>query len=344
MMMEKLSIYIEGHETSIVIGRGLLGQLKSFSGGKLILLVDENVFKLNGKAFERYKCILIPQGEKQKSLAFVETVFRKMVEMEADRTSFLVGIGGGLVTDLAGFVASTFMRGIPFGFISTTLLGQVDASIGGKNGVNLDGYKNMIGIIRQPEFVWCDLDLLETLDIKELRSGFAEVIKYGAIKDSELFEYLEKNHEAILSKEHEALEKIVSKSASIKVNIVSEDVSEHGERKLLNFGHTLGHAIEKLSGILHGEAIAIGMILAARMSVNLGYLEPGHLQRIEKLIYESGLPLQTGIGPGELFNTLLKDKKRSGTSIHFILLHRIGESFIHKMDLDLLKKSIYDLY
>jgi len=342
--MEKLSLYIDGHETSIVIGRGLLGQLAGHSGGKLILLVDENVFVLNPKAFEKFNCILIPQGEKQKSLAFVETVFRKMVELEADRTSFLVGIGGGLVTDLAGFVASTFMRGIPFGFVSTTLLGQVDASIGGKNGVNLDGYKNMIGIIRQPEFVWCDLDLLGTLEAKELRSGFAEVIKYGAIKDPELFEYLEKNQQAILSREPEALEKVVSRSASIKVEIVTEDVSEHGDRKLLNFGHTLGHAIEKISGILHGEAIAIGMILASRMSVNLGFLQASHEKRIEKLIFDSGLPLQTAIGPGELFNTLLKDKKRSGTSIHFILLRRIGEAFIYKMDLDQLKKSIYDLY
>ncbi len=342
--MHELTLNIDNHRTSVIIGRGLVDGLHTIHGGKLIILVDENVFRYNQNKFAGFDVILIPQGEKQKSLGFVEEVFRKMIELEADRSSFLVGIGGGLVSDLAGFVASTFMRGINFGFISTTLLGQVDASIGGKNGVNLDGFKNMIGVIRQPEFVWCDLDLLITLDHKELVSGFSEVIKYGAIRDLELFEYLEGHYKNILSLEPEPLEHIISGSASIKVDIVHADVSELGERKLLNFGHTLGHAIEKLTGILHGEAVATGMVMAANISVNLGFLHKAHASRLTKLIADSGLPVSTDLAPDDLFNTLLKDKKRSGEYLSFILLRKIGEAFIYKMDLDSLKAAVNDLY
>jgi 3-dehydroquinate synthase len=343
-MMNKFSLHIDNHKTSILIGRGLFLKLDDYSDRKLIFLVDENVYRLNESKFFNRDCIIIPQGEKQKTLSFVESVFRKMVELEVDRTSFLVGIGGGLVTDLAGFVASTYMRGIEYGFISSTLLGQVDASIGGKNGVNLDGFKNMIGVIRQPEFVWCDLDLLQTLEHKELVSGFSEVIKYGAIRDKKLFDYLEENHSAVLNLESESLKKIVSDSASIKVQIVESDVFEKGDRKILNFGHTLGHAIEKLTGMLHGEAVAIGMVLAARLSMNLGFLKSDEAKRLQQLISASGLPVSTNINPTDLYSTLLKDKKRAGNFIHFILLKSIGNAFVHEMKMDTLKNAIHDLY
>lgn len=342
--MPEKHLHINGHETAVVIGNGLTARLDAFDNSRLVCLVDEQVYAHHTEKFRGRQCILIPQGEKHKSLAFAEEVMRRMIAIEADRTSFLVGIGGGLVTDLAGFVASTFMRGISFGFISTTLLGQVDASIGGKNGVNLDGFKNMIGVIRQPEFVWCDLSLLESLPQNELVSGFAEVIKYGAIRDSSLFEFIEHNHVKVHARDSVALERIVSDSAGIKIDIVSADVLEQGERKLLNFGHTLGHAIEKLSGRLHGEAIAIGMVLAARISVNLGFLQPASADRLETLISVAGLPVRTEIDHEELFNTLLKDKKRFGKDIHFILLREIGEAFIHKMQLDALRTVINDLY
>lgn len=342
-MHEKI-LHIDGHSTSVRIGKGLTAGLKEFDSSRLVCLVDENVYARHAEKLGDSKCILVPPGEKHKSLGYAEVLMRKMITAEADRSSFLVGIGGGLVTDLAGFVASTFMRGIPFGFISTTLLGQVDASIGGKNGVNLDGFKNMIGVIRQPEFVWCDLFLLDSLHQRELVSGFAEVIKYGAIRDADLFNYLEANYHRVLSREPAALERIVADSAGIKIGIVEADPLEHGERKLLNFGHTLGHAVEKLTGMLHGEAIAIGMVLAARMSVNLGFLEPGEDGKLENLIAAAGLPVQTDISHEELFETLLKDKKRAGNAIDFILLKGLGEAFIYKMQLESLRTVINDLY
>ena len=311
---------------------------------KKVFIVDENVHRLHAPKFEGMNCLLVPSGEKQKTLSFAEEILRQMVRMEADRTSFLVGVGGGLVTDLVGFVASVYMRGIDFGFISTTLLGQVDASIGGKNGVNLDGFKNMIGVFRQPEFVWCDLEFLDSLDQRELASGFSEVIKYAAIRDRKLFDYIEVHLDHILKRNQDNLEAIVTSSAAIKAEIVQVDVNEQGDRKLLNFGHTLGHAVEKLTGMMHGEAVAIGMVLAARLSCNMGFLDPAELVRLEQLIASAGLPVKTDLLPADLYETLLKDKKRSGDQIHFILLKGIGEAFIYQMDLHSLRTAIHDLY
>jgi len=342
--MKELHLHIGDKLTSIVIGSDLVSNLKTLKDRNLVLLVDENVLRLHSSLFEEYNCIKIPSGEQHKTLTFVESVYCELVEKEVDRTSLIVGVGGGMATDIAGYVASTYMRGIEFGFISSTLLGQVDASIGGKNGVNLDGFKNMIGTIRQASFVWCDLSLLESLEKNELISGLSEVVKYGAIRDSELMNYMELNTEAFLSLESEAMEHIVTVSARIKVDIVESDVFEKGERKLLNFGHTLGHAIEKLTGMLHGEAISIGMVLAARLSVKLGKLEEKEADRLENMLLSLGLPVQTDLPMGDIYLTLLKDKKRAGTVMHFILLKSIGEAFIEEIQLAKLEELLHDLY
>ncbi|MCF8345715.1 MAG: 3-dehydroquinate synthase [Bacteroidales bacterium] len=342
--MQEFNLHIGGRTTSVVIGKRLFDRLEAYSRQKMIFLVDENVYAFHRKYFEGKDCIIVPPGEGQKTMAFAEEVLRKMVKLEADRTSFLVAVGGGLVTDLAGFVASVYMRGIGFGFISSTLLGQVDASIGGKNGVNLDGYKNMIGLFNHPDFVWCDLELLESLDQQELVSGFAEVIKYGAIKDHALFEFLENNYENVLKRNYEVLEKVITASAAIKTGIVERDATEQGERRLLNYGHTLGHAIEKLTGMMHGEAIAIGMVLAAWISSKMGFLAQSDALRLEQLIARTGLPVKTGLNMEDIYDTLLKDKKRSGNQIHFIMLRGIGDAFVHQMDLETLREILYDLY
>jgi len=342
--MHELSLHIGGHVTSIQIGRNLFQNLSAMKAKKMVFIVDENVHRLHAPKFEGMSCLLVPSGEKQKTLSFAEEILRQMVRMEVDRTSFLVGVGGGLVTDLAGFVASVYMRGIDFGFISTTLLGQVDASIGGKNGVNLDGFKNMIGVFRQPEFVWCDLELLDTLDQRELVSGFSEVIKYAAIRDRELFNYIDGHLDSILKRNPDDLEAIIKNSAAIKADIVQDDINEQGDRKLLNFGHTLGHAVEKLTGMMHGEAVAIGMVMAARLSCNMGFLDSTELARLERMILSAGLPVSTDLLPSDLYDTLLKDKKRTGDRIHFILLRNIGEAFIYDMDLHSLRTTIHDLY
>ncbi|HKK62583.1 MAG TPA: 3-dehydroquinate synthase [Bacteroidales bacterium] len=342
--MNRLTLNIDNHKTEVLIGQGLMNTPAMEKYNDAFYIIDENVFSNHRQLFLNRNVILIPSGEKHKSLGYSENVFRKLIEAEADRGSFFIGVGGGLVTDLTGFVASAFMRGVKFGFVSTTLLGQVDASIGGKNGVNFDGYKNMVGFINQPEFVYCDLDLLETLSRDELISGFAEVIKYGVISDASLFTFIEESYKDILQLKEEPLRRAITESCKIKIGIVSSDVSEQGNRKLLNFGHTIGHAIEKLTGMLHGKAVAIGMVLASRLSVNLGYLSGAEADRIERLIQKTGLPVQTDLSPVDIYETLLKDKKRSGNEMHFILAENIGRAFIHKMPLNDLKSAINDLY
>jgi 3-dehydroquinate synthase len=255
-----------------------------------------------------------------------------------------VGVGGGVTTDVTGFVASTFLRGVPFGFISSSLLGQVDASIGGKNGVDLDGYKNMIGTIRQPAFVWCDLDLLKTLSRREYISGIAEVIKYGAIMDAAFLNYLKDHMHELLVLDPTVLEEVVTRSVKAKVTVVGKDELETGPRRLLNFGHTLGHAIERDQQLLHGQAVALGMVMASRLSVNLGMLRQADAALIEELVASAGLPVEININPEEIYSNIRKDKKKSGNLIHFILLDGPGNAVIRPIPLDELKPMLYDLY
>jgi len=342
--MQELLLHIGERTTPVLVGSGLWKGMKDIRSDKIILMVDEHVLALHKSKFLGFEVIPVLSGEKHKSLGDVLDLQRQLVDLEADRSTFIVGVGGGLVTDVVGFVASTYMRGIRFGFISTTLLGQVDASIGGKNGVNLDGYKNMVGVINQPEFVWCDLSFLSTLETGEYLSGYAEVIKYGAIRDKDFLNFLEKNGDAVMSRNDSVMEKIISHSASMKIEIVASDVDEKGDRKLLNFGHTFGHAIEKITGVLHGYAISIGMCMAARLSERLGLLGEEESVRLRSTLEAAGLPVTTDIQPDMIFNTLLKDKKRSGSQIHFILLRELGNAYIHTFKLDELRRLTNDLY
>ncbi len=214
--MHQIKLKTPSGNTEISVGGALSGNLANISPGP-ILLIDENVLCEHNDLFCPYTCLVVPSGERYKTLETVEKLYRDLVKIEADRSSLIVGVGGGLATDVAGYVASTFLRELPFGFISTSLLGQVDASIGGKNGVNLDGYKNMIGTIRQPSFVWCDLDLLKTLSRREYISGIAEVIKYGAIMDEAFLGYLKDHMSELLSLEPTVLEEVVTRSVQAKV-------------------------------------------------------------------------------------------------------------------------------
>jgi len=270
-------------------------------------------------------------------------IFKKLIEYEADRTWFVVAIGGGIVCDVAGFAASIYMRGLRFGFVSTTLLSQVDASVGGKNGINFSKYKNMVGVFNQPEFVICDTSMLNSLEHAEFRSGFAEIIKAAAIKSQELFTYLEDHFAQALENNYQVMEKIIYESVMIKSGIVESDEKEKGERKKLNFGHTFAHAIEHVSGILHGEAVSIGMIMAAKMSVELGMLSEMEFIRLRNLIKKFKLPVNTDITIKELFTAIKKDKKREGEFIHMVLLDCIGKARIEKISLKILEKTNYDL-
>ena len=217
----------------------------------IVVITDKNVKQFYENEFPPNPAITIDIGEKIKNLDTVRDIYEKLVAVGADRSTFIVGIGGGIVCDIAGFVASTYLRGVRFGFVSSTLLSQVDASVGGKNGVNFKDYKNMIGVFNQPEFVICDLNLLNTLPEKEVLCGLAEIVKHAVIGDRHLFAYLEAHHQEALALDNDVIEKLVYDSIIIKSDIVNQDELEKGERRKLNFGHTFGHAFEKTTGVPH---------------------------------------------------------------------------------------------
>ncbi len=340
--MQEVHLTTPAGVSEIVVGELLSSRLQMLEQ-EPILMIDENVLVKHHDLFEPFRSVIIPSGESHKTLQTVEALYRELVTHEADRSTLMVGVGGGLATDVAGFVASTFLRGTPFGFISTTLLGQVDASIGGKNGVNLDGYKNMLGTIRQPSFVWCDLSLLASLENREYVSGIAEVIKYGFIWDIHFLEYLEEHMKALLDQDLSVLEHVVSTSAAIKTDVVQKDEKESDLRKILNFGHTIGHAIERHKGILHGEAVGVGMVLAARLSHLQGLISASEVDRVEQLILSAGLPVQMKLDPEEIYQNIRKDKKKSGKDVHFVLLKGLGNTIVRPIPLSELKSIVHDL-
>jgi len=340
--MHQIKLTTPTGDTDIAVGESLSSGIRELDPAP-ILLVDENVLCEHNDIFSPYTCITVPSGERYKTLQTVENIYRDLVKLEVDRSSLLVGVGGGLATDVAGFVASTYLREVKFGFISTTLLGQVDASIGGKNGVNLDGYKNMIGTIRQPSFVWCDLSLLKTLSRKEYISGIAEVIKYGAILDVGFLHYLKDHMSGLLSLDNNVLKKIVITSAAAKADIVQKDEKESGNRRILNFGHTIGHAIEREKKVLHGEAVATGMVMAARLSYTMNLLSASDVDLIRDLVSEAGLPATMDLDPNVIFQNIRKDKKKRGDNIHFVLLEGLGKAVVKTIHLKDLKNILHDL-
>ena len=343
--MEEILIQTAAQKSRILLGEKLQN-LKNYipAGKKTILITDHNLNRIYGKDFASWPVIEIGTGEENKNMATIDAIIARLVELEADRTCYIVGIGGGIVCDITGFAASIFMRGVRFGFVSTTLLSQVDASVGGKNGVNYTGYKNMIGVFNQPDFVICDFEMLRSLDRKEFIGGMAEIIKHGAIKNKQYFEDIEKLLPAALEHNTEAIHKLVRESVVIKAGVVEEDEREAGERKKLNFGHTVAHAIEKIDpSVIHGEAVAIGMVVAARLSVKKGLLKPDDSARLEKLISRSGLPVRLTVDKNLLFNAMRKDKKRDNESINFILLKGLGSAVIEKISIHELEEQLNDL-
>lgn len=310
---------------------------------KTVILADENVLKFHSEKIKKFPIIPVKEGENSKSLSAYSEIFQFLLDLNVDRSWYMVGVGGGITTDLAGFVASTYFRGIPFGFVSTTLLGQVDAAIGGKNGINYKGYKNLIGVINQPDFVACDIESLKTLAEREFIGGFSEIIKYAFIRRADLYTYLFKNLSAAVKFDEDVLQYLVNESVTTKVDIVSGDEFEKGDRKLLNFGHTFGHALEKIYGISHGEAVAIGMMLAARLSVNLGMVGPEIPSLLEDLLSTAGLPVSMDFDPAEMADTMQRDKKRKGSGIDLILLEGIGKAVIRGIEIKELKTILNDL-
>lgn len=335
--MKTITIQGRSHKSEIIVGEQLRN-LPAYlpSGRQCILITDATVRRLYGHLFPKAPVIEIGQGETVKNLQTVISIYEQLIDAGADRSSFLVGIGGGIVCDITGYAASTYMRGIGFGFAASTLLAQVDASVGGKNGVNFQGFKNMIGVFNQPEFVICDPDLLTTLPKQEVTCGFAEIIKHAAIADAGQFAFLETHPEKALALTPDVMTYLIHESVTIKSEVVNQDETEKGRRRILNFGHTFGHALEKTRALPHGEAVAIGMIIAAELSVQEGLLSASDAGRIRNLVETYNQPRRINIKPAELLEALKKDKKKAGDTIRFVLLDAIGsatERDMHPEDL-----------
>ncbi|MEP7257933.1 MAG: 3-dehydroquinate synthase [Flavitalea sp.] len=306
-----------------------------------VLVTDEHLFAKHKKKFSDWKTIVIPPGEAFKIQSTVDTIIAQLIAYQADRQSLVVGIGGGVITDLAGYAASVYMRGIRFGFAPTSMLAMVDASIGGKNGIDVGIYKNLVGAINQPEFLLFDPSFLKTLPEEEWVNGFAEIIKHACIKDARMFKELQQNSLKFYRKNAEATMKLIKKNATIKSNVVQADEFERGERKLLNFGHTWAHAIENNHKLSHGHAVSIGMVVACRLSEKLTGFK--HAGKVADMLGRYGLPAYGNYDKKEIFEVLKMDKKRDKGVMNYVLLNDIGKAIVQPIALDKLEKLIYSL-
>lgn len=321
--------------SEIFVGRASEGLKELLPDSRVIVITDATIEHLYHDLVGRFESIIIGHGEANKSLDTALFIYNRLMAMGADRSTFLLGVGGGIITDITGFVASTYMRGLRFGFISTTLLGQVDASIGGKNGVNIAGYKNMVGTFTHPRFVISDVDMLRTLPRREQRSGMAEVVKAAIIGDAALFELLEAHAAEDIYTRSDIMQEVVLRSMRLKLNIVERDERESGLRRVLNLGHTLGHAIEKCThDVNHGEAVAMGLALMARASVRRGIMSAEDAERIELLLSRLGFALTPPVALSEVIREVCHDKKREGDSLHVVFAERIGSCRIERMAID----------
>ena len=341
--MRSMRIMGASGQSTIMVGEPLSRLDSHCDATKRVIITDRSVRALHGALFPPWEVVEIGIGERSKTLTTVERIYEAFLHYEVDRSSFVVAVGGGLVCDVAGYAASTYLRGLRFGFVPTTLLAQVDASVGGKNGVNFKGYKNLVGTFTQPHFALCDLALLKTLPKPELKSGFAEVIKTAAVGDAALFSFLETAWKGALSLEPDVIEHIVHDCLAVKSRIVSLDEKEEGERRKLNFGHTVGHALEKANRLRHGEAVAVGMIAAAKLSGRRGLLAKNDVERLVTLLSKFDLPVKTHADADLVRDAVRKDKKRENEEIHFVLLDGIGNARVMPVKIDELNEVLNDL-
>ena len=342
--MEKVRVKLSNNSYDVIIGAGLLAQTGArlrelgFSG-KAVVVTDPRVKKLYGAALKKsltksgfeVLVIEVPQGEEQKSLETAGRLYNELTDFYAERNTPVIALGGGVIGDLTGFVAATYMRGVPLIQIPTTLLAQGDSSIGGKTAVNHGQLKNMVGAFYHPRLTISDVSALKTLSKREFSDGLSEIIKHGVILDSEFFSYLEKNLSKIRALDEAVLEKIIARSVAIKAGVVEQDELDLGLRNILNYGHTVGHAIESVSGlkIWHGEAVAIGMLAEAVISNKMGILDKQAMKRLEAVIAGAGLPTRIPSLPvKELIQAMQHDKKIVQGKIKFVLPGKIGEVFI----------------
>ena len=340
-MMKHLKISFTSGTTDIYLAYGI-SHLKELTDPKAtVLITDENVYNAHSKRFKGWNTIVLKPGEEYKIQATVDAVVDTLIEMEADRKTTLVGVGGGVITDITGYVASVYMRGLRFGFIPTSILGLVDASIGGKNGIDVGDYKNMVGVIRQPSFILHDMVFLNSLPQQEWENGFAEVIKHACIKDAAMFKELESKTLKHYQGRQSSVCELIQKNALIKLRVVKKDEFEKGERRLLNFGHTLGHALETQYELLHGQAISIGMTYACHISEQLSGFK--QTERVVQLLEKYNLPTYAAFDKQKVFDILKMDKKRERKEMNYVLLEKIGKGVVKQIQIDKLSKIIEDL-
>ncbi|MDD5339038.1 MAG: 3-dehydroquinate synthase [Dehalococcoidales bacterium] len=359
--MIKIWVELGKNSYSICIGSELLAQVGGWMkerglSGKAVIITDSNVGPLYadvlrqglvGAGFD-YALIEVPAGEAQKTLESAGRLYQNLAENFTERTSIVLALGGGVIGDLAGFVASTYMRGVPLVQVPTSLLAMVDSAVGGKTAVDHHNLKNMIGTFYQPRMVIADVSVLKTLPEAELSNAMGEVIKYGVIRSRGFFEFLLKNMAKAMAHDVGVLETIVRENTRIKVLVVEVDEHETGPRAILNFGHTIGHALEAVTDfqVRHGEAVAIGMMSAARLSRRLGFLQARDIELLDRLILLAGLPVNLPplnyARQEKLLESIKHDKKVRDGKIRFVLLRNLGEAFVtDKVDVELIREVLF---
>jgi 3-dehydroquinate synthase len=339
--MKKITYKFSNSSTDYYLAYGI-SHLKKITDSKAtVLITDENVYNAHSKRFKGWNTIVLKPGEEYKVQATVDAIIEKLIEMEADRKTTLVAVGGGVMTDITGYVASVYMRGLRFGFVPTSILSLVDASIGGKNGIDVGVYKNMVGVIRQPSFILHDLVFLNSLPQVEWENGFAEIIKHACIKDGAMFAELERNSLKTYQGRQKSICELIQRNAIIKTKVVQKDEFEKGERRLLNFGHTIGHALETQYELLHGQAISIGMTYACHISEQLtGFKQT---ERVVSVLAKYNLPTYASFNKQKVFDVLKMDKKRERKEMNYVLLEKIGKGVVKSISLKRLEEIISNL-
>jgi 3-dehydroquinate synthase len=339
--MRKLSYKFSTSTVDYYLANGISHLKEIVDRKNAVIVTDENIYAHHSKRFKGWNTIVLKPGEEFKVQATVDAVIEELIGLEADRKTTLIGVGGGVITDITGYAASVYMRGIPFGFIPTSILALVDASIGGKNGIDVGPFKNMVGLIRQPKFLLHDLTLLNSLPENEWENGFAEIIKHACIKDAAMFRELEAGSLRSYREKKVSLRELIQRNVIIKSKVVQKDEFEKGDRRLLNFGHTLGHALENQYELSHGQAISIGMAYACYISEQLcGFRETG---RVISTLNKYNLPTEFSFDKQKVFDVMKMDKKRERKELNYILLEKIGKGMVKQIPLKTLEKIISKL-
>lgn len=312
-------------------------------GKNYVLITDQNVYNHHREKFNDADSIIIPGGEIVKTQATVDHIIQQLLEKDIDKSTILIGVGGGVISDIVGYTASVYKRGTGLAFFPTTILAMVDASIGGKNGVDVGVYKNMVGTVYQPSYVVYDYNFLQTLPYDEWINGFAEIIKHACIRDADMFTMLEKADLLELKSNRKKLAALIERNVEIKMDIVTNDEFEKADRKLLNFGHTIGHAIEKLHEIPHGHAVSVGMVAACSLSEKINNLHFEDAARIVKLLAKYHLPVEIETDYAKVFEVLKRDKKREGDMMHFVLLDHIGLAHAQPVAMNYLNNHLAEM-